>query len=324
MFTITDKPTQKQLFTSKNWTEPGTSALTAHQTNASAEGITLDVNAYQTEELTVFLTTIKCSDACQLSIQPDEYGLMMNFIIGGELDVQPLDGDHKKLLLTESAHYTILTAGNEDWHLQVKGEAELFTLCLKGNLLKRLFSPAEEAALQNRLSRNIWNVGQLVTPSMNDIITAVMHCVANNCLHRIFLSAKMLELLFINMEQLNNGGEEQPKGPFVRSTDLAKLKLAKTLVAENLRAPYSLVELAHQVGLNDFKLKKGFKEAFGTTVFGYLFELRMEKAQKILATKNYSVAEVAHEVGYKNGHHFSVAFKKKFGYLPSKLSGKIS
>ncbi len=55
-------------------------------------------------------------------------------------------------------------------------------------------------------------------------------------------------------------------------------------------------------------------------VFGHLADLRMEKARQMLGTSRYTVSEVAHEVGYKNAHHFTAAFKKKFGHLPSKMN----
>ena len=46
----------------------------------------------------------------------------------------------------------------------------------------------------------------------------------------------------------------------------------------------------------------------------------LEKAIAMLSTSRYTVSEVAYEVGYKNAHHFTVAFKKRFGYLPSKIN----
>lgn len=71
--------------------------------------------------------------------------------------------------------------------------------------------------------------------------------------------------------------------------------------------------------MNDFKLKEGFKELFENTVFGYLADVRMQKAYSLLQSKEHSIAEIAHLIGYKNPHHFSAAFKKKFDVAPSKL-----
>ncbi|MEH2180207.1 AraC family transcriptional regulator [Nostoc sp.] len=67
-----------------------------------------------------------------------------------------------------------------------------------------------------------------------------------------------------------------------RPRDAEKLHLAKAILERSLEHPPSLLELAKLVGLNDFKLKQGFRHLFGTTVFGYLRTCRMQQAQQLL------------------------------------------
>ena len=76
------------------------------------------------------------------------------------------------------------------------------------------------------------------------------------------------------------------------------------------------------MGTNQQTLKKGFKELFGTTIWGYYNNLRMETAKDLLINQEKSIAEVADNIGYKNPQHFTVAFKKKYGILPSILKYK--
>ena len=76
------------------------------------------------------------------------------------------------------------------------------------------------------------------------------------------------------------------------------------------------MELARQVGMCDYNLKRGFKEAFGTTVFGYLRDRRLEKAQQLLLEQKMTVASVARAVGYDSPTSFTTAFKRKFGVGP--------
>lgn len=84
--------------------------------------------------------------------------------------------------------------------------------------------------------------------------------------------------------------------------------------------PPSLLALARQVGLNDFKLKRGFRQVFGTTAFGYLHDQRMERARQLLEERRFNVTEVACTVGYANPSHFAAAFKRKFGVNPGAYS----
>lgn len=99
-----------------------------------------------------------------------------------------------------------------------------------------------------------------------------------------------------------------------------KLQLAKSILSENLETPPSLAELARQIGLNTFKLKKNFKEVFGVPVFKYVQQIRLEKAHELIKTREFSVQEVAWDVGYDSISSFSNAFAKKFGYRPSELT----
>ena len=87
--------------------------------------------------------------------------------------------------------------------------------------------------------------------------------------------------------------------------------------------PPSALELAQLVGVSDRTLRYGFRELFGTTVFGYLTSKRMEQAQQLLRSGKLTVAEVANLVGYAHQGHFAVAFKRKFGITPTEcLSAK--
>ncbi|HAU35030.1 AraC family transcriptional regulator [Lysinibacillus fusiformis] len=98
--------------------------------------------------------------------------------------------------------------------------------------------------------------------------------------------------------------------------DRNKLFQAQAIMVENMMNPPSLMELSRLIGLNDFKLKKGFKEMYGTTVFGYLREKRLEQASLLLQNGTMNVMEVANAVGYSNPSHFAEVFKEKYGVSP--------
>ena len=76
-------------------------------------------------------------------------------------------------------------------------------------------------------------------------------------------------------------------------------------------------DLTYEFGLNEFKLKKGYKHFFNTTVFGYILHLRMQKAKALLSDPQMTISDVAQFVGYNNTGSFSYEFKKRFGHSPS-------
>ena len=98
-----------------------------------------------------------------------------------------------------------------------------------------------------------------------------------------------------------------------------KMYEVRDFMLNNISETASLLELAHRVGTNDFTLKKGFKEVFGTTVFGFWKEAKMKQARQLITQQGKSVQEVAEALGYGNARHFSTAFKKIHGISPSAL-----
>jgi AraC-like DNA-binding protein len=114
------------------------------------------------------------------------------------------------------------------------------------------------------------------------------------------------------------------KGKTVLSSiDLEKIREARYILEQKLTDPPGLVELARLVNLNDFKLKRGFRQAYGSTVHQTLTELRLTEARRLLEEKDVSVSDAAMSVGYGNIGDFGQAFKKRFGVLPSRLTGKL-
>lgn len=172
-------------------------------------------------------------------------------------------------------------------------------------------------AIESQKSSHIRKKNLPITPQMHFIINEIINCNRTGFTKRLFLEAKIIELFMLQVEQFEM--YDNPVNSSLKNDDVDKIYEAKTILENNLETPLSLMELSRKVGINDFKLKKGFKEVFGNTVFGYLNDLKMNRAQLLLLNNNLSVAEIARLSGYKNPTHFTAAFKKKFGILPGSL-----
>ena len=116
-------------------------------------------------------------------------------------------------------------------------------------------------------------------------------------------------------ESNSMNGAPEPE-PCLRNEDEEALEAAARYLEENLSGDHSLAQISRQVHLNEFKLKKGFKEYFQTTVFGYLRQKRMEYASQLLTKERFTVIEAAQAVGYSNPSHFTRAFRNCFGVNP--------
>lgn len=155
-----------------------------------------------------------------------------------------------------------------------------------------------------------------ISLEMYQILNDIIHCDRKGTFKRIYLEAKVAELLLLQLEQLFKS--ESATSSLLKK-DEEKIYAVRDFIVNNLSTNCSLIDLAHQVGTNEFTLKKGFKELFGTTVFNFWNDIKMEEAKKMLLEGDLNINEISEIIGYKNPRHFSAAFKRKYNLIPSKL-----
>ena len=147
----------------------------------------------------------------------------------------------------------------------------------------------------------------------------MFHNALNGPHQSLYLQGKVMEILSLYLQKPKEKSELEKQCPFVVDhLEMGKIREARDLVISDLSAPPTLKDLARAVGTNEFKLKVGFKSMFGTTVYAYLTDFRMNEARKLLSNQQLNVKDVSHRIGYANPSHFIAAYKKKFGITPKR------
>jgi len=155
----------------------------------------------------------------------------------------------------------------------------------------------------------------LITPSMSVALDQILSCAYKDGLKRLYLEAKCMELIVLRLDQLF-GESTECKQIHLNHIDIQRIHAARDIIIFRSADPPTLHEIALAVGINSNKLKCGFKQVFGTTVFGFLRNIRLEQARGLLQEGNFSVTEVALEVGYNSLSHFARLFKQTYGLSP--------
>jgi AraC-like DNA-binding protein len=156
-----------------------------------------------------------------------------------------------------------------------------------------------------------------ITPSMAIVLNQMFHYTLNPSIKNLYYKGKGYELLSLFFNKNEDPNAEQC--PFlIDEENVQRIKKAKEIIIANMAEPPGLEELAHQVGLNLKKLKAGFKQIYGDTVYGFLFDYKMEYARNLLDSGSYNVNEVGLKIGYSTASHFIAAFKKKYNTTPKK------
>lgn len=152
--------------------------------------------------------------------------------------------------------------------------------------------------------------------SVSEVVNEIHSNHTTGLVRKAFLESKSLELLSLIINQYQDDLNPNVKKVIIRKADLEKIELAKEVLTLDLSNPITIPELAKKVGLNENKLKRSFKQAFGSTVNQYIIRKRLEYSKVLLISGSFSIQEVAEKVGYKNVSFFTRKFKEKFGMLP--------
>lgn len=158
-----------------------------------------------------------------------------------------------------------------------------------------------------------------ITFSMHQCINEILHCRFTGGLKLLFLQSKCIELLALQAQAYEDADNNSSFITCKSDYDKDCIHFAREYLLQHAQKPPSLQELAKISGINEFKLKKGFKEVFDNTVFGYLSDYKLLQAKELLLSGNIPVKNIADELGYSSVQHFSNAFRKKFGTPPGKL-----
>lgn len=158
---------------------------------------------------------------------------------------------------------------------------------------------------------------EVVSPAIAVVLSQLMNYNLHPSIKKLYIKGKVYELISLYFNKTEEADLEQC--PFLADEDnVRRIKMAKEIMISRMAEPPTLSELSTEIGLSLKKLKEGFKQIYGDSVYGFLFDYKMEYARKMLETGKHNVNEVGLKVGYSTASHFITSFKKKYGTTPKK------
>ena len=204
-------------------------------------------------------------------------------------------------------------------NLEIQPKTTLISLLISIEKFHSLFSKESGYIpfLSNENSNKKYYDDKEIKPTVSIVLQQIINSNINSSIRELYVKGKVYELLSLHFQK-----DETAEGeycPFlVDEQNVLKIRKAKEIIISRMAEPPSLQELANEIGLNIKKLKEGFKQIYGDSVFSFLFDYKMEHARRLLETNQFNVNEVGTQVGYSTASHFIAAFKKKFGTTPKK------
>lgn len=143
---------------------------------------------------------------------------------------------------------------------------------------------------------------------------------AGESLNRLYHSMNEagFEILFFDENGNAVGNNDKPLTPAFATGGLAPrvLQRVRDYIEAHLTENIELKALAGITGLSRWYFARAFKQSVGVPPHHYLMQRRLERAQKLLAESDLSVAQIALQSGFSDQSHFSRRFRLFFGVTP--------
>ena len=252
-----------------------------------------------------------------LSVPYREEYISLCFVLSGKVTSLNQDGSVNSVCSAGEGGLVFHRSFSGSTILHKTDRLSVFSIVMPYNFLRKTF----KCSLPEQVSRLLVCQAKeqfcrhevLFTPQIKSILHQIEQAQPSEALKYFFVASKTYELINYCFEQFSGNSCDDSS---LSKNDVGCLKQARKILSENIAEPPSIIQLSRMVGINDCKLKRGFKQLFSTTPFGYVQELRMMHAKHSLLNGGVSVATVANQVGYTNVGHFAAAFRKQYGTTP--------
>lgn len=253
----------------------------------------------------------------------DKRFIQFHFCTKGNMTFRYNEGAYK-INLTDGYSFLIFNPSIDlPLDLSIKADSKVCIVLVSLEMLHKLFADNNVRADFLRGSKGTGKY--YAQQPISTVIRMVLNQIENHSLSPhfqcLYILGKVYELFTLYFSESENMQKENC--PFLdNEKDARKLKEAREILLNDLTNPPTVKELSNLSGLTEYKLKEGFKQVYGTTVYGFVLDKKMEIAREKLESSDVQVKEIAFDLGYENPSHFIAAFKKKYGVTPKQFAMK--
>ena len=199
--------------------------------------------------------------------------------------------------------------------LNINAESKVYIVVLSIQKLHQLFAEYQiENDLIASMTQEKFYIEREIVPSIKLVLNQIEQMKLSPQFQNLFLIGKMYELFTLYFSEIENQTEHCP---FLNDENEGKrIKEIKDYLLADFKNPPTIKALCEKFTISEYHLKEGFRELYGTTVYGYLLDKKLEYALHRLEENQYKVKDISFEIGYENPSHFISAFKKKYSLTP--------
>jgi AraC-like DNA-binding protein len=278
------------------------------------------IQDYLVDEGIIFLKLLNDEEVrASFEYEIDKNHIQFHFCIKGSSKFNFNNGNYSFPVISENS--ILLYNPVQELPINASLEANSLVLCVLISIKKfhSLFSnQADQISFLNQDNAgNKFYKDKKLGPMISVVLNQMAQQSVHESMHNLYLRAKVFELMSLYFNKDKEMDVEQC--PFlVDDKNIKKIRRAKDIIISRMTEPPTLNDLSNEVEISLKKLKEGFKQVYGASVYVFLLDYKMQVSKRLLSSGNYNVNEVALKIGYSTATHFINAFKKKFGTTPKK------
>ncbi|MFN7117709.1 MAG: helix-turn-helix transcriptional regulator [Saprospiraceae bacterium] len=169
----------------------------------------------------------------------------------------------------------------------------------------------------NRVYFDTTQHGRIISPEVRSILMNIIQCPFQGTLRMLYLESQIKLLLSFLIYEFRTVATQEHRIEQLNAKDIEILHDIHKYASSQFLDDVSLYSISRHFGINEFKLKYGFKKLFGTSLMKLVLEKRMAHAREMLLQSDRMITDIAFEVGYSSTGNFSKAFRNFYGLAPS-------
>ena len=181
--------------------------------------------------------------------------------------------------------------------------------------IKKWKSKLQSVLLDVRGLKQFYNVGSCGV-YFKDILREVSKYEDFSLARKLNLQSVAIQMFINQIMQYDDDLLRADKRVVLRIDELKRVEEMSVFIKENINEELSIKKLSRMSGLNANKLQNGFKYLFATSINEFISNKRLEKAQILLQSNEYSVRDVVAAIGLESNSYFSKIYKERYGITP--------
>jgi AraC-like DNA-binding protein len=143
---------------------------------------------------------------------------------------------------------------------------------------------------------------------------------------KLKIDSLVMELLEMTLPNIADYQPNYKVNDQLKRNHLVTIERSKEYMTENFSRDISLEEIASYSYVSCFHFSRIFKNFSSYSPYQFLLQLRLKNAEMLLRKSQLPVNDIAFSSGFNSVEHFTAAFRKKYGFPPSRyrVAGRLT